>query len=138
MITAEDIMSKRNILELLVLGQQSVECFHQLAEIQKFHKHIASVKYKQIIIGNHVENTINLIIKHRFLLTTSIIIIVMIDEHNKILPKMIMIRRKWEKWQYSQLNTYTGQKKPIVSLGNDHYAIKKNPTGSSTTYLMTG
>ena len=41
------------------------------------------------------------------------------EEHNKLVPKMIMIETKWEK----QL--------PIIPLGNNSYAINKNPTDYS-------
>ena len=67
-----------NILELLVIGHQSVENFHQLAEMYKF-KHIASVKENQIVIGYRLDNMINVIINHNLILATNVNSIVMIE-----------------------------------------------------------
>ena len=49
------------------------------------------VKREQIIIGNLVGNTIPCIINHNLPYTTTVNSIVMIEEFNKLLPKMIMI-----------------------------------------------
>ena len=65
-------------LKSSVLGQKTVERFIQS-------KHIDLVKGNHTEIGNIVENMIQCIIKHNLLLTTNVNIIVMIEEHNKLL-----------------------------------------------------
>ena len=85
---------KMEILKLSVLGHKPVEIVHLLAEIYKFHKHITLVYLNQIIIESIVDNIIHHIIKHNFLLTTNADSIVIIEEHNKLLPKLIMIGTK--------------------------------------------
>ena len=54
------------------------------------------MKGNHIVIGNLVENVIHCIINHNLLLTTNFNIIVMIEEHNTILPELIIIGTRWE------------------------------------------
>ena len=53
--------------------------YHHLAEIYKFHKHIALVKGNQIIIGNIVDRIFHCIINHNLLLTTNASSIIIIE-----------------------------------------------------------
>ena len=43
-----------------------------------------------------MDNTIHHIINHNLIITTNINSIITIEEHNKLLPEMIMIGTKWE------------------------------------------
>ena len=79
MSMSKNRLSKMKRLELSLLGQQSVELFHQLAEIWIFHKHIASVKENQIIIYIRVDNMIHHIINFNLLFTDNVNIIVIIE-----------------------------------------------------------
>ena len=70
------------------------------------------VKENQIISGNITDNKIHLIINHNMLLiyciinqnlvnATNVNIIVRIEEHNKLVPIMIMMEKKWENMEIS-------------------------------------
>ena len=65
------------------------------------------MKGKKIIIDNIVDNIfhriinhnllmIHIIMNHNFILTTNVDIIIRIEEHNKLVPKMNMMETKWE------------------------------------------
>ena len=77
---------KMKRLKLLVLGNQSLENFHLLAELYIFYKDIALVNGNQIMIGNIMDNMIHRISNYNLLLTTNINSILMIEEHNRLLP----------------------------------------------------
>ena len=136
--------------EIRIIGttsEMSTIC-SPIGEIQYFHKQIVLIK-KKIIIGNLVDNVIHLIIRHNLILiyrilnhnllnTTNFNNIYMKEEHNKLVSKMIMIQTKWENMaiflvEYLHLTKYI----PIITLVNNSYAIKKNPTYSSLTSLRT-
>ena len=62
-------------------------------EIQQKHRFSEN---KLIIIGNRVDNIIHGVINHNLILTTNVNSIFIIEEHNKLLPEMIIIGGKWE------------------------------------------
>ena len=107
------------------------------------------VKENRIIIGNLVDNITNLIINHsllpihciinhNLLLTTNVNSIIRIEEQNKLVPKMIMIEKKWGDMEIFIVEyLHLTKKVPIIQLGNNYYTIEKNPNNSSLTYLRT-
>ena len=104
------------------------------------------MKEEKVIIGNLWDNIIHNIIKKNMLLihciinynlinTTNIHNILRIKEHNKLVVKMITIDTKWENMailivEYLHLTKQI----PIIPLGNNVYARKKNPNDSSSTF----
>ena len=85
-------------------------------------------------VVNHNLLLIFRIINHNLILTTNINSIVRIEEHKNIFTKIITIGTKWENMaifivEYLHLT----EKVPIISLGGNYYARKKNPTYSSET-----
>ena len=90
------------------------------------------------LIINHNLILIHRIINHNMLNTTNVNMIIRIEEHNKLVPKMIMRVTKWGKMvifivEYLRLTN----KLPIIPLGNNYYAINNNSTDSSLTSLRT-
>ena len=89
-------------------------------------------------IINHNLLLIHRIINQNLINTTSVSSIFRIEEHNKLVPKMIMIEKKRENMAIFIVEyTHLTKKVPIIPLGNSFYARKKNPTDYSLTYLRT-
>ena len=84
------------------------------------------------IIINHDMLMINLIINHNLLNTTNVNSIVSVEEHNKIVTKMIMMEKKWENMSIFIVEyLHLTKKIPIIPLVNNSYARNNNPTDSS-------
>ena len=89
------------------------------------------------IIINHNLILINRVINHKLLNTNNVNGIVRIEEHNNIVPKIIIIGINWENMAMFIVEYLHMTKKNIIPLLNNYYAIKKNPTDPSLTFLIT-
>ena len=90
------------------------------------------------ILINHNLLLIYRILNHNLLSITNVNSFVRIEEHNKPVPKIILTEKKMVKHGNIHSGVLTPDKKiPIIPLGNNYYAIKKNPTDSSLVSLRT-